>query len=212
MGDAEAKAGELLLEVLLAEDAGGAVRAAGGAVDDGVEVDRRAGELGGGGDEAGLHLTGADALADDEVAKDATPVRGLVWRQALLAGPFADLVAGRVVALGGEVAVVDVDDAAPVAAGVEAEGELAARLAERVLELVAVAPLAAAGTIGSVSKPSRPPRRRSASSTCSALSSSWRSYGSPCHGAPGHGSPSWTQVSAMRSGLGSMSSTADASA
>ncbi len=141
VGDAEAKAGELLLEVLLAQDAGRPVGAAGRAVDDGVEIDRRARELGRRGDEAGLHLPGADALADDQVAKDAAPVGGLVRRQAVLARPFADLVAGRVVALGREMAVVDVDDAAPVAARVEAQGELAVGVAERVLELVAVAPL-----------------------------------------------------------------------
>ncbi len=40
--------------------------------------------------------------------------------------------------------------------------------------------------------------RCSASATCSALTSSWRSYGSTCHGAPG-----WSATAGIRSGLGS---------
>ncbi len=42
-------------------------------------------------------------------------------------------------------AVVDVDDAAPVASGVKAEDGLAVGVAPRVLELVAVAPLGRGG-------------------------------------------------------------------
>ena len=55
--------------------------------------------------------------------------------------PVADLVAAALFALGGEQAVLGVDDQVPAAASVEAEDELAVALAERVLELVAVAPL-----------------------------------------------------------------------
>ena len=95
--------------------------------------------------------------------------------QALARQKVEHLLAGGVAALGGEQVVVDRHDwsqrpgawkphRAPVVVG-----------AERVLELVAVAPLLDAGTIGSSSKPSRWPMRRSASSTCSALMSSWRS-------------------------------------
>ena len=76
VGDAEAKAAELLGEVLGAEDAGGAVGAAGRALDHGVEVDRRARDLGRRGDEPGLQLAGAPALADDEVAQDARSASG----------------------------------------------------------------------------------------------------------------------------------------
>ena len=66
--------------------------------------------------------------------------------QALGARPLADGVAGVVVGDGGEPAVVDVDDPVPAAAGVEAEDRVRRRVvraggAERVLELVAVAPL-----------------------------------------------------------------------
>src|SRR3954468_7679791 len=53
--------------------------------------------------------------------------------------------------------------------------------------------------MGSSSKPSRWPIRLSASATCSALTSSWRSYGSTCHGAPG-----WSATGGIRSGLGSL--------
>ena len=44
--------------------------------------------------------------------------------------------------------------------------------------------------------------RVSASRTCASFSSSWRSYGSTCHGAPG-----WGATGSTRSGLGSSSST-----
>ena len=54
--------------------------------------------------------------------------------------PLADRVAGLVVGLGGELAVVDVDDLGPAAAAVEAERRALGPLAERVLELVPVAP------------------------------------------------------------------------
>ena len=102
----------------------------------------------------------------------------VVGGDGLLPGPFADPVAGGVAGFGGELAVVDVDDQVPAAAGVEAERQLRrpAACAEGVLELVAVAPLLlGAATISSSSKPSRPPIRRSASSTCSCLWASWLS-------------------------------------
>ena len=82
-------------------------------------------------------------------------------------------------------AVLDVDHLGPAAARVEAEHQLARRAAERVLELVSIAPRSTAGSIGSSSKPSRPPMRRSASSTCPAFSVSWRSYGKSLPGRAG---------------------------
>ena len=69
----------------------------------------------------------------------------VVGRDRLQLRPVADLVAGGVAGLGGELAVVDVDDQVPAAAGVEAEDRLAVALAEGVLELVAVAPLLLGG-------------------------------------------------------------------
>ena len=119
VGDAEAQAAELLLQVLGAQRPGGAVGAA-------ASRPRRpcAGPRAGGGscgrrgDQAGLDLAGAAALADDEVAQDAAAGRG--GRTAgipCVAGPVADLVAGGVVALRGEQAVLDVDDLGPSGRG-----------------------------------------------------------------------------------------------
>ena len=69
-------------------------------------------------------------------------LRRVVGGDRARAGPFADPVAGGVAGFGGELAVLDVDDQVPAAAGVEAERRLAALArAEGVLELVAVAPL-----------------------------------------------------------------------
>ncbi len=121
----------------------GPVGAAAASLDHRVEVDRWAWKLGRRGHQPGLELAGAAALADDEVAKDAglgSPVEGC---DAFPAGPAADRVAGRVVGLGGEQAVVDVDDLRPIPAAVIAERRRIRALAgpERVLELVAVAPL-----------------------------------------------------------------------
>ena len=177
VGHLEVEAAELLAQALLAEHPGRAVGAAGVALDLGVEVDRRAREAGRGGDQAGLQLAGAPPLADGEVAQHAAAGAGVVGGDVFGPRPFADRVAGRVAGLGGEVAVLDVDDQVPAAAGVEAERRLAVLvLAEGVLELVAVAPgLGSAPTISSSSKPSRPPSRPSASATCACFSASWRS-------------------------------------
>ena len=54
----------------------------------------------------------------------------VVGGRARVVRPVADRVAGRVVGLRGELAVVDVDDLGPAAAAVEAERELARALAE----------------------------------------------------------------------------------
>ena len=79
--------------------------------------------------------------------------------------------------------------------------------AERVLELVAVAPLLDGGDDRLVLEALSLPIRSSASPTWAALTSSWRSYGSTCQGAPG-----WSAAGGMRSGDGSSTSTARASA
>ena len=100
----------------------------------------RARDLRGRGDQAALQLTGAPALADHQVAKGPRAGARIPGGQPGRPGPVAELVAAGVVALGGELAVLGVDDQVPAAAGVEAENELAVALAEGVLELVAVAP------------------------------------------------------------------------
>ncbi len=87
-------------------------------------------------------------------------------------------------------------------------------LAERVLELVAVAPVRLGGhdRARGRSRRGRPIRRR-ASSTCRCFSAHLAlRRGAPATAAPGQGSPSWTQVSRSRSGEGRRSSTAVASA
>ena len=86
-----------------------------------MEVDRGPREARCGGDEAGLDLAGAPALADDEVAQDAALGAAVEGGDRLQPRPVADRVAGGVAGLGGELAVVDVDDQVPAAAGVEAE-------------------------------------------------------------------------------------------
>ena len=67
----QAQPAELLGDVLGAEDAGGPVGAAGRALDDRMQVDRWPRDLARRGDQAGLDLARAPALADDEVAKQA---------------------------------------------------------------------------------------------------------------------------------------------
>ena len=136
----------LLAQALLAEHAGRPVAVAGVAGDDRVQVDGRFREARLGGDQAGLDLAAAPALAHDQVAEDAAALAAVVGRSSLQPRPVAHLVAGGVAGLGGEVAVVDVDDQVPAPAGVEAEHRLPVLArAEGVLELVAVAPLLLGG-------------------------------------------------------------------
>ena len=110
---------------------------------------------------------GAAALADDQVAQHAGRASAaVVGGQAARRRPLADRVAGGVVGLGGEQAVVDVDDRVPAPAGVEAErgGVLRRGGAEGVLELVAVAPLLDAPRRSARPRgSSKPPIRSSAS-------------------------------------------------
>ena len=127
MGDLELQAAELLAQALLAERSGRAVGAARVALDRRVQVDGRFGEARRRGDQAGLDLAGAPALADDEIAQHALAAALVVGGDRLAAGPVADLVAGGVAGLGGEPAVLDADDPVPAAAGVEAERRLAVR-------------------------------------------------------------------------------------
>src|SRR4029450_470806 len=70
VGDPEAKAAEFLLQEFGAERPGAHSRRAAGTFGDGVQVDGRAGDLRGRGDEAALELAGAPPLADHEVAED----------------------------------------------------------------------------------------------------------------------------------------------
>ncbi len=102
-----------------------------------VRVDRA-----GGGDEPHLQLARPAPLAHDEVAQQAALVAPVPGAQALLARPREHLLARRVAALGGEQAVVHRQDLVEAAGRVEAADERAVLgLPERVLELVAVAPL-----------------------------------------------------------------------
>jgi hypothetical protein len=64
-----------------------------------VEVDRRSGKAGGGGDEPGLDLPRTAALADHEVAQHALAEALVVGRDLLAPRPVADGVAGRVAGL-----------------------------------------------------------------------------------------------------------------
>ena len=136
-------------------------------------------ELAGRGDQPDLRLAGAAALADDEVAQEAAvvvpvPRRGLCPRQ-----NASDLLAQLVDALGDELAVGHRHDVVPAAGRVEAAHQLAVLAgAERELDLVAVAPLLVGGDDRLELEVRRAGRCAcSASSTCSALTASWRSYG-----------------------------------
>ena len=94
------------------------------------------------GDQAHLDRSAAPALAHDEVAQQALAGAPVIGGQALLAAPRDDLLAGRVGALGGEQAVGRWHDLVPAARGVKAAHQRAVGVgAERVLELVAIAPL-----------------------------------------------------------------------
>ena len=99
MGDPEPQPAELLGQVLGAEHPGRAVGAAARALDHRVQVHRRAGELAGSGDEAGLQLPGPPPLADDEVAQHPVAGRRVVGGDPLRTGPGADRVARLVVGL-----------------------------------------------------------------------------------------------------------------
>ena len=145
VGDLEVEPAELLRDRLGAKGAGRALGRSRSSFDHGVEVDGRALDRSRRRDEARLQVAGAQALADDEVAQDAVAAAAVQRGNLVGDGPAAHLVAGVVAALGGEVAVVDTDDAVPAAAGVEAEGEAGIGGAEGVFELVAVAPFGHGG-------------------------------------------------------------------
>jgi hypothetical protein len=139
--DAEPEPGDRLLEEFLAEHSGGPRRATARALDDRVQVHGRPAEARGRRDEPRLDLAAAPALTDDEIPEHARLRARVICGDRLLARPLANLVARAVVRLAREVAVLRVDDLRPAAAPVEAEDELHVAPAERVLELVAVAPL-----------------------------------------------------------------------
>ena len=101
----------------------------------GVELARR-------GDQADLELPGAPALANHEVAQEALLVAPVPGAEALVAAEGEHLLAHRVAALGGQHAIGDRLDPVEAPGCVEAAHQLAAVAGpERVLELVAVAPL-----------------------------------------------------------------------
>ena len=97
-------------------------------------------DLGGRGDQAALQLPGAATFADDQVAQHAGAGAAVVRRHPGGLSPGADLVAAGVVGLGCQQAVVGVHDLVPAPPCVEPQDQLALALAERVLELVAIAP------------------------------------------------------------------------
>ena len=99
------------------------------------------------GDEPDLQVAGAAALADDEVAQEALLRAAVVGVEALRRAPTRRRGgAASLTRLGGEQVVLDVDDLLPRAGLVEAADERAVLAgAERVLELVAVAPLLGRG-------------------------------------------------------------------
>src|SRR5207253_1986304 len=133
---------ELLPQPLGAQHPGRTVAAAGIALDDRVEVDRRSREAGFGSDQSGLDLPGPPPFAHRQVAEDAAAGAGVVGGDRLRPGPVANGVPCLVAGLARQVAVLDADDQVPAAAGVEAERRLALTVgAEGVFELVAVAPL-----------------------------------------------------------------------
>ena len=110
---------------------------AGHRVDQRVDV-----ELAGRGDEADLELAAAAALAHDEVAQEAALVAPVPRAEALAAALGEHQLAQLVAALGRQLAVGHREDAVEAAGRVEAAHQLAAVAGpERVLELVAVAPL-----------------------------------------------------------------------
>ena len=142
VGDLQVEPAELLAQALLADRAGRAVGPARVALDHGVEVDRAASA------KRAEEVTSRVWIwpvrrpsRTTRLRRIALALAAVVGGDHLASGPVADLVAGRVAGLGGELAVLDSDDPVPAAAGVEAEGRLALDLAEGVLELVAVAPL-----------------------------------------------------------------------
>ena len=150
--DQELEVAELLAQPLGALDplrlaALGALAEVGGAgPEQPLAVDRGGERVGvdraGRGDEPDLQLAGPAALAHDEVAQQALLGAPVPGAEALRARPGEHLLAGRVAALGGEQAVVHRDDLVPAPGRVEAAHERPVRAgAERVLELVAVAPL-----------------------------------------------------------------------
>ncbi len=103
-------------------------------------------ELAGAGDQAELELSRAAALADDQVAQEAGVGAAVERVEPLGPAPVEHVAAGLVALLGREQAVLDVDDPLPGPGLVEPADELAGRAAaERVLELVAVAPLGDGG-------------------------------------------------------------------
>ena len=81
--------------------------------------------------------------------------------------------------------IAHVVDQVPAAGAVEAEHQLAVLvLAERVLELVAVASCSTAGTIASTGGSSKPPMRSSASRTWASFSSAGARRGAPARARP----------------------------
>ena len=175
------------------------------------EVDRRLGaKLAGAGDQPSLQLAGAPPLADDEIAQDARAGRGgrrrRCPRRAPSRGPRCGPRCWRSSASRQSSASITL---ASCPRRWKPSTELAVALAERVLELVAVAPLL---DRRARSAPARTRRARRAGAAprrpARLLVRAGARSGSPCQGAPGHGSPSWSQRSGRGPGSGSSISTA----
>src|SRR5207244_3291782 len=90
------------------------------------------------GHEPDLELSGAPALANDEVAQVALARAAVVRREAGAPAPRHDPIADGVAPFGGEQAIGDLDDLVPSPGGVKAAHQAPLGVApERVLELVA---------------------------------------------------------------------------
>jgi hypothetical protein len=163
--DAKAQPAELLLDGLgavqdLGDAAGGGLadverrastrRSRADRLGEAVEVRRRPALVGR--DDADLQLAGAATLAHDEVAQQAGLRAAVVGAQAALAAPAQRRAPRLVAGLGGQQAVLDVLDLLPGPGAWKPQmSSPSGDRAERVLELVAVAPLLDGGTSGSSS-------------------------------------------------------------
>src|SRR5262249_52869345 len=99
-------------------------------------------ELARAGDQPGLELAGAAPFAHDQVAQQALSTAAVIWLERPRAAPPDDPLARRRARLGRQQAVTHLEDLVPPPAPAETADQMAVVVgAERVLELVAVAPL-----------------------------------------------------------------------
>ena len=213
MRDAEAQAAELLVQVLGAEHAGGPVGAAAGPLDHRVQVDGRARDLAG-------EVTSRVCSWPVRRPSRTTRLRSTPSLSAAVVGagsprraPTRGPRCGRRCWPRRRAGSRRRRRPRPSCRGGGSRARARrSRGAERVLELVAVAPLLRPPARSARARSPRAGRcRRSASSTWRGLLGELALVGQPLPGAPGQGSPPWTQRSAIRSGLGRSSSTVCAS-